>query len=61
MLVGESTLRKADGQQKQICHRCFSNLEQDPFGGAPCTGADTTSLPPAMCLGGIRSTITFPT
>jgi hypothetical protein len=61
MLVGDSYLRQAKGQQKQICHRCYSNMEQNPFGGAPCTGADTTSLPNGMCHGGIRSTITFPT
>jgi hypothetical protein len=61
MLVGDAMLRKADGQQKQLCHRCFSNLEQDPFGGAPCTGNDTSSLPLEKCEGGIRTTITFPT
>lgn len=61
MLVGDPTLRSPQGQQKQICHRCFSNMEQNPFGGAPCTGSDTTSLPTGMCGGGIRTTITFPT
>jgi len=61
MLVGDPMLRQAEGQQKQICHRCFSNLAQDPFGGAPCTGNDTTHLPLEKCEGGIRTTITFPT
>ncbi|EMR62890.1 hypothetical protein UCREL1_10169 [Eutypa lata UCREL1] len=61
MLVGDSTLRQAQGQQRQLCHRCFSTYEQAPFGGAPCTGQDTSALPAAMCHGGIRTTITFPT
>ena len=61
MLVGDSTLRQAAGQQRQLCHRCFSTYNQVPFGGAPCTGQDTAALPPAECHGGIRTTITFPT
>jgi len=61
MLVGDAGKRKKDGMQKQICHRCFSNKQQNPFGGAPCTGDDTVELPKKMCGGGIRTTITFPT
>ncbi|KAF2189233.1 hypothetical protein K469DRAFT_626136 [Zopfia rhizophila CBS 207.26] len=61
MIVGDPMLRKKQGMQKQLCHRCFSNVEQNPFGGAPCTGQDTESLPNKMCNGGIRATITFPT
>lgn len=62
MLVGDPGLRVQEGQQKQLCHRCFTNKEQDPFGGAPCIGEfDTAGLPPKMCGGGIRTTITFPT
>ncbi|KAI0122981.1 hypothetical protein BJ170DRAFT_704194 [Xylariales sp. AK1849] len=69
MLVGDPMLRTSLGQQRQLCHRCFdtiqtnteSDKQQDPFGGAPCTGSDTSSLPTGMCQGGIRSTITFPT
>ncbi|KAI0381768.1 hypothetical protein F5Y04DRAFT_270747 [Hypomontagnella monticulosa] len=61
MLVGDPILRSAEGQQRQLCHRCFSTINQVPFGGAPCTGEDTASLPPKMCTGGIRTTITFPT
>lgn len=61
MLVGESTLRQSQGQQRQLCHRCFATVNQVPFGGAPCTGDDTAALPPTMCTGGIRTTITFPT
>jgi hypothetical protein len=30
MLVGDPGLRKREGQQKQLCHRCFSNMQQDP-------------------------------
>jgi len=61
MLAGDAALRTSNGMQRQICHRCFSNMQQNPFGGAPCTGSDTTSFPTAPCGGGIRSTITFPT
>ncbi len=61
MLVGEPSLRSNRNMQRQICHRCFSNMQQNPFGGAPCTGADTGSLPAGTCGGGIRSTVTFPT
>lgn len=61
MLAGDPMLRSATGMQKQICHRCFSTINQVPFGGAPCTGDDTASFPTKMCQGGIRSTVTFPT
>ncbi|KAF2707301.1 hypothetical protein K504DRAFT_470484 [Pleomassaria siparia CBS 279.74] len=61
MIVGDAMLRTKEGQQKQLCHRCFSNKAQDPFGGAPCTGDDTFDLPKKSCGGGIRTTITFPT
>ncbi|KAI1215041.1 uncharacterized protein F4807DRAFT_18544 [Annulohypoxylon truncatum] len=61
MLVGDAMLRQAEGQQRQLCHRCFATINQVPFGGAPCTGDDTASLPSKMCNGGIRTTITFPT
>ncbi len=64
MLVGDADLRQAEGQQRQLCHRCFTTVEQNPFGGAPCvdgTGMDTAALPNKACPGGIRATITFPT
>lgn len=61
MLVGEAGRRTQKGMQKQICHRCEHNIEQTPFGGAPCTGEDTASFPEQPCPGGIRTTITFPT
>ncbi|KAK4033798.1 nucleoside diphosphate-linked moiety X motif 17 [Parachaetomium inaequale] len=61
MLVGDAGLRTQKGMQKQICHRCEHNIEQTPFGGAPCTGEDTAAFPSQMCPGGIRTTITFPT
>ncbi|KAK3342272.1 hypothetical protein B0H65DRAFT_215531 [Neurospora tetraspora] len=61
MLVGDAMLRSNRGMQKQICHRCEHNIEQSPFGGAPCTGDDTVTFPNKMCPGGIRTTITFPT
>lgn len=61
MIVGDPMLRTNTNEQKQLCHRCFSNVAQDPFGGAPCTGNDTAALPSTTCGGGIRATITFPT
>ncbi|KAK8115862.1 hypothetical protein PG984_012364 [Apiospora sp. TS-2023a] len=64
MLVGDPMLRTGAGQQKQLCHRCYTNVQQTPFGGAPCvdgSGMDTAQLPPGGCDGGIRATITFPT
>jgi hypothetical protein len=60
MLVGDPMLRTKQGQVRQLCHRCFGKNFQ-PFGGAPCTGSDTASLPTGFCAGGIRTTITFPT
>lgn len=65
MLVGDAALRKADGMQRQLCHRCYTTADgagpAGDTGGAPCTGSDTQSLPPKPCAGGIRTTITFPT
>jgi hypothetical protein len=61
MIVGDPMLRASKNMQKQLCHRCEENIAQNPFGGAPCTGSDTTSLPNKQCGGGIRATITFPT
>ena len=61
MIAGDAALRSKNGQQRQICHRCVPNMQQSPFGGAPCTGDDTFELPKKMCNGGIRATITFPT
>jgi len=61
MVAGNAMLRSSKGMQKQICHRCEANVQQSPFGGAPCTGDDTTELPKKKCNGGIRATITFPT
>ncbi|KAI0021314.1 hypothetical protein F4780DRAFT_297984 [Xylariomycetidae sp. FL0641] len=64
MIVGDPLLRSAQDHQKQLCHRCYTNVNQTPFGGAPCadgSGMDTSQLPPKSCDGGIRATITFPT
>jgi hypothetical protein len=62
MLVGDAGLRGKEDMQKQLCHRCFTTMQQDPFGGAPCIGdMDTAGLPAQMCGGGVRTTITFPT
>ncbi len=54
-------LRSTEGESRGICHRCFEGADFKPFGGAPCTGNDTTSLPNTFCPGGIRTTVTFPT
>ncbi|KAL7624106.1 hypothetical protein AAE478_005663 [Parahypoxylon ruwenzoriense] len=65
MLVGDAELRKAEGMQRQLCHRCYTTADNaggaGVSGGAPCTGDDTQSLPAQPCEGGIRTTITFPT
>ncbi|GAP93454.2 hypothetical protein SAMD00023353_12400110 [Rosellinia necatrix] len=65
MLVGDAALQTADGMQRQLCHRCYKVAENAGVsgvsGGAPCTGADTQSFPAEPCIGGIRTTITFPT
>ncbi|KAG6355130.1 hypothetical protein INS49_004211 [Diaporthe citri] len=61
MIVGDPELRSGQGGQRQLCHRCEANIQQNPFGGAPCTGSDTFALPSGTCGGGIRATITFPT
>ncbi|TVY84123.1 hypothetical protein LSUE1_G001855 [Lachnellula suecica] len=59
MLAGDPMLRTAQ-TQKGICHRCFP-ANQNPFGGAPCTGSDSAAFPKTTCAGGIRSSIVFPT
>jgi hypothetical protein len=60
MLAGDPMLRSSVGGDRGICHRCFgANFE--PFGGAPCTGNDTSAFPTEFCAGGIRTTIAFPT
>ena len=61
MLAGNPMLRNTTGESRGICHRCFEGPDFTPFGGAPCTGNDTTSLPDHFCPGGIRTQVTFPT
>ncbi|ORY09841.1 hypothetical protein BCR34DRAFT_625552 [Clohesyomyces aquaticus] len=60
MLAGNPMLRSTKGESRGICHRCFG-ANFTPFGGAPCTEDDTTSLPNKFCAGGIRTTVSFPT
>ncbi|TAQ85762.1 hypothetical protein B7494_g5909 [Chlorociboria aeruginascens] len=60
MLVGNYSLRTDTNLPREVCHRCFG-ANFNPFGGAPCTGDDTVTLPTGFCAGGIRTTITFPT
>ncbi|KAF2677658.1 hypothetical protein K458DRAFT_319187 [Lentithecium fluviatile CBS 122367] len=60
MLAGNPMLRNTTGESRGICHRCMYK-DQTPFGGAPCTGEDTTNLPLRKCEGGIRTQVTFPT
>jgi hypothetical protein len=54
MLAGNPMLRNKTGESRGICHRCLYK-DQTPFGGAPCTGEDTTNLPTRKCEGGIRT------
>lgn len=60
MIAGTPLNTQASTMARQICHRCFG-ANFNPFGGAPCTGDDTVTLPNKQCAGGIRTTITFPT
>ncbi|RDL35287.1 Uncharacterized protein BP5553_07218 [Venustampulla echinocandica] len=60
MLAGNQMLRSGQNVERGICHRCFPKNAQ-PFGGAPCSGSDSSALPNGVCEGGIRTTITFPT
>lgn len=61
MLVGDPSNRDPAKVPRQLCFRCEENYQQTPFGGAPCTGADTPTFPQEPCGGGWRVTITFPT
>lgn len=60
MLVGDPNNRDAAKVPKQLCFRCEHNMQQQPFGGAPCTGSDTKYFPKDACGGGWRVTVTFP-
>jgi hypothetical protein len=60
MLVGDPGNRKAASVPSGLCFRCESNMQQSPFGGAPCTGSDTKGFPTKACGGGWRVTVTFP-
>ncbi len=60
MLVGDPANRKRALVPRGLCFRCEANMQQSPFGGAPCTGADTREFPKQICGGGWRITVTFP-
>ncbi|KAI1384851.1 uncharacterized protein F4822DRAFT_374855 [Hypoxylon trugodes] len=60
MLVGDPMNRQASTMQKGLCYRCEANMQQNPFGGAPCTGQDTQAFPAQPCGGGWRVTVHFP-
>lgn len=60
MLVGDSANRVASKVPSGLCYRCESNMAQNPFGGAPCSGSDTKAFPKGACGGGWRVTVTFP-
>lgn len=60
MLVGDPANRDANKVPRQLCFRCVPNMQQNPFGGAPCTGSDTKGFPQGTCGGGWRVTVTFP-
>ncbi|AEO63845.1 uncharacterized protein THITE_2085357 [Thermothielavioides terrestris NRRL 8126] len=61
MLVGDATNRDPNRVPQGLCFRCEANMQQNPFGGAPCTGSDTKYFPKQPCGGGWRVTVTFPT
>ncbi|TPX16381.1 uncharacterized protein E0L32_004030 [Thyridium curvatum] len=60
MLVGDPANRDAKKVPRGLCFRCEANMQQQPFGGAPCTGSDTPGFPNKVCGGGWRVTVTFP-
>ncbi|KAL2125649.1 hypothetical protein VTJ04DRAFT_2014 [Mycothermus thermophilus] len=60
MLVGDPNNRDPNKVPRQLCYRCEHNMQQVPFGGAPCTGSDTKAFPRDTCGGGWRVTVTFP-
>lgn len=60
MLVGEPTNKQSAKVPRGLCFRCEANMEQNPFGGAPCTGSDVKGFPKQPCGGGWRVTVTFP-
>lgn len=60
MLVGDVGNQNASAVPRGLCFRCETNMEQNPFGGAPCTGSDTAGFPKQTCGGGFRVTTTFP-
>jgi len=60
MLVGDPNNRDAKKVPSGNCYRCEANMQQSPFGGAPCTGSDTKNFPKSTCGGGWRVTVTFP-
>lgn len=60
MIVGDPMNRAAATMQKQLCYRCETNMQQNPFGGAPCTGSDTQAFPKQVCGGGWRVSVHFP-
>jgi len=60
MLVGDPANREAAKVPSGLCFRCEANMNQSPFGGAPCTGTDVKYFPKTPCNGGWRVTVTFP-
>ena len=60
MLVGEPTNKQSAKVPRGLCFRCEANMQQNPFGGAPCTGEDIPGFPSKPCNGGWRVTVTFP-
>ncbi|KAI0874198.1 hypothetical protein GGS24DRAFT_490217 [Hypoxylon argillaceum] len=54
MLVGDPMLRSGESQQQQqqLCHRCFTTVNQVPFGGAPAASARPITFP--TCWDGVN-------
>lgn len=58
MLIGDATLQK-EGSAHKVCHRCMPTSGDNS--NINCGAPDAQTLPTGMCVGGIRSVITFPT
>ncbi|KAF1836477.1 hypothetical protein BDW02DRAFT_567068 [Decorospora gaudefroyi] len=59
MLAGDAAASTPVVGARKTCHRCMP--ETGDFGSLSCAPPDDKALPKTPCLGGIRSTVTFPT
>ncbi|KAI0397310.1 hypothetical protein F5Y17DRAFT_478377 [Xylariaceae sp. FL0594] len=59
MLVGDAGARGPVSNARKVCHRCMPATGDNS--NINCGAPDSQTLPAAMCPGGIRSVVTFPT